>query len=112
SESGELIEQSKKSRFEIQAETFLFLDKSWVMVSPNGQFRYKNEYWALDSFSFPYPHEFETHLPSSGQPVKHLTGLVFAFTNVGFANYYHVITELLPRLEFVKALVGKLKLAV
>ncbi|TNE70572.1 glycosyltransferase family 61 protein [bacterium] len=111
-ESGEITQQTKKSRFDIQAETFLFLDKNWVMVSPNGQFRFRNEYWALDSFSFPYPHEFEAHLPQENQPTRHLNGLVFAFSNVGFSNYYHVITELLPRLEFIKPLVGKVKLAV
>lgn len=110
--SGSITHQKKKKTFDLRDESILFLDSHWELMSLNGQFRFQEKYWALDSFSFPYPNEFLQHLPDVPTKKTHLKGLVFPFTNVGYSNYYHVLTELIPRLEFILPLREKLKIAV
>ncbi len=110
--SGNITHQKKKKTFDLSAESILFLDHRWELTNLNGHFRFQDHYWALDSFSFPYPNEFLQHLPGVTTPKTHLKGLVFPFTNVGYSNYYHVLTELIPRLEFILPLREKLKIAV
>lgn len=109
--SGNITHQKKKKTFDLSAESILFLDHRWELTNLNGHFRFQDHYWALDSFSFPYPNEFLQHLPGVTTQKTHLKGLVFPFTNVGYSNYYHVLTELIPRLEFILPLKGKVRLA-
>jgi capsular polysaccharide biosynthesis protein len=104
----------KRKHFDLAAESILFLDKTWTLFSGCGFLRSPNGNWILESFSFPYEHEFRTYFSQQKQAINHihLNGIYFVFTNVGYSNYYHVLTELLPRLEFFMPFKGKVKLLV
>ena len=107
----------KRKRFELTDEYLLFLDKSWTLYSGCGFLKDPAGNYIIDSFSFPFENEFREHFnkeySSYGiQKKEHFRGILFQFTNVGYSNYYHVMTELLPRLEFFLPFKGKAKLAV
>lgn len=112
--SGDFQKQLKRKHFDLQPEQILFLNKNWKLFSPIGFLQSPSGQWILESFSFPFENEYKTHYSKQEPSTKqvHLSGMHFVFTNVGFANYYHVITELVPRLEFWLPFKGKVKLAV
>ena len=104
----------KRKHFDINSEHLLFLDKNWTLFSGCGFLKSPEGNWILDSFSFPFEKEFKSYF-NQQKPANrsvHLAGIYFVFTNVGFSNYYHVLTELLPRLEFYMPFKGKVKLLV
>lgn len=115
--NGKIQTFTKRKRFDLDQENLLFLDKSWKLYSGCGFMNNANQTWILPSFSFPFKDEFVEHfhkeLNQHGiKSTKHLNGFYFVFTNVGYTNYYHVLTELLPRLEFFLPFKGKMKLLV
>lgn len=114
---GENQTLTKRKRFDLDDEKLLFLDDSWVLYSGCGFMNNSNQTWILPSFSFPFKDEFTQHFQKEFnqhgiRAKKHLKGFYFVFTNVGYTNYYHVLTELLPRLEFFLPFKGKMKLLV
>ena len=112
--NGSYAKVLKRKHFEINPEYLLFLDKDWTLFSSCGFLKSPEGNWITDSFSFPFETEFKSYF-NQQIPAKrsvHLSGIYFVFTNVGFSNYYHVLTELLPRLEFYMPFIGKVKLLV
>lgn len=112
---GSLQSLIKRKHFELDEEHMLFLDSTWTVFSGCGFLKNPSGDWVLPSFSFPFESEFRTYfnqeLKSYGLNQKeHLRGFYFVFTNVGYTNYYHVLSELLPRLEFFMPFKGKVKL--
>jgi len=104
----------KRKHFEINPEQLLFLNKNWTLFSGCGFLKSPEGNWIIDSFSFPFETEFKSYFHKQKPSTRsvHLSGIYFVFTNVGFSNYYHVLTELLPRLEFYMPFKGKVKLLV
>lgn len=96
----------KRIHFDIQEEQVWRMDRRWKVWSEHGFLFSPDDKIVLESFSFPYVTEAAHHLKQAyekARPAKtqHLEGSVFLFSNVGYSNFYHVITELLVRLEFL-----------
>lgn len=97
----------KLLRFDLGEETLQLLDSSWKCWSEYGFVFGPDGSVVVNSFSFPDSAElvrYMTEAKKSAAPsrVKHLSGDVFVFTNVGSRNYFHVLTELIPRLELIE----------
>lgn len=112
--NGTIESVLKRKHFDINTEQLLFLDKHWTLFSSCGFLQSPEGNWILESFSFPYESEFNSFFEQQKPATHsvHLSGIYFVFSNVGFSNYYHVLTELLPRLEFFMPFKGKVKLLV
>ena len=104
--------------FDIATEAILILNRQWLLFSEYGFLVSPNLKLIGESFSFPEKQEVEKHIRKAFQRSgdilrrEHIAGPVCVFSNVGYANYYHVLTELLPRLEIFAMFAGKAKLLV
>jgi capsular polysaccharide biosynthesis protein len=96
----------KQLAFDLGAEYVWEMDQSWRCWSEFG-FVFTPESTVIrDSFSFPHDVEINNHIriaKESAVPstIRHLDGDVFVWTNTGSRNYFHAVSELMPRLLFL-----------
>jgi capsular polysaccharide biosynthesis protein len=113
----ELLEQQKRTTFNLNKELVYVLDNRWKVCSEFGFIVSPDGNIITESFSFPDEHEARKYLKKTienqtSSEHKHIDGAAFVFTNVGFDNYYHALSELLPRLEWYLPFQLKAKLLV
>lgn len=114
---NEQISKRKRLSFDFAPEEVIVLPKNWKVISPYCFLLTPDGKIITESFSFPHEKEARTYLENvlEDNPIenhKHVDGALFVYSNVGFDNYYHVFTELIPRLEWYMAFIHQSKLLV
>jgi capsular polysaccharide biosynthesis protein len=97
----------KQLAFDLPDELLWELNAQWRCWSDNGFIFSPDGSVILDAFSFPEQTELFRYLGETGKTCRpqhhqHLQGDVFVWTNVGATNYFHVVSELMPRLQFLE----------
>lgn len=94
----------KRLTLDLSKENIYSLSSKWkvyslfsFLISPSNKI-------VLDSFSFPFLQQAAEFLQKardgeSSKGHRHVEGQLAVFSNIGFENYFHLVTELIPRIE-------------